>query len=77
MRFSDEKLVIVRDEAEEPAAVPHGDSYHDEIGYFVECCRTGVAPAQCPPQDSARAVRLALLLRESRENNGKEFKWQP
>ncbi len=77
LRFRDEKVTILRDEMEEPAAIPQGDPYHDEISYFVECCRTGAAPEQCPPQDSARAVKLATLLRESRESNGKELAWQP
>ena len=76
LRFRDEKLTILRDETEEPAAIPQGDPYHDEIGYFVDCCRTGAAPDRCPPQDSARAVRLASVLRTSRENNGEEVAWQ-
>ena len=77
LSFAGEKLNIMRDDTEEPAAIPQGDPYHDEIGYFVECCRTGAMPEQCPPQDSARAVRLATLLRTSRDSNGEEFAWQP
>ena len=76
LRFRDEELTIVRDGVEEPAPVPQHDPYHDEIGYFVECCRTGAPPEQCMPQDSARAVRLALLLRASRESGGKELTWE-
>ena len=76
LRFHDEQLTLVRDDVAEPVPVPQHDPYHDEIGYFVQCCRTGAPPDQCLPQDSARAVRLATLLRTSRDSNGKEFAWQ-
>lgn len=76
LRFDGDKLVRVDDGGEEIAPVPQHDPYHDEISYFVDCCRTGAAPEQCSPQDSARAVRLATLLRASRENNGEEMAWQ-
>ncbi len=77
LRFREEKLSLVRDGEEEPAAVPQHDPYGDEIRYFTECCRTGAAPEQCLPQDSARAVKLAVLLQRSRENKGEELGWQP
>ena len=51
---------------------PRSDEYRDEIHYFIECCRDNVTPAHCPPEDSARAVHIATLLRRSREQNGKE-----
>ena len=76
LRFRDEKLLLVTDGTEEPAAMLPTDPYYDEIAYFVACCRTGAAPERCPPQDSARAVRLATVLRASRENNGEEMAWQ-
>ena len=76
LRFSDEKLMLVQDGTAEPAAIPQHDPYHDEIAYFVTCCTTGTAPEQCMPQDSARAVRLAVLLRQSRDSNGEELTWQ-
>ena len=76
LRFREEKLLIATDGEEEPAPILPHDPYHDEIAYFVECCRTGAAPEQCLPQDSARAVRLATVLRASRENNGEEMAWQ-
>ena len=53
--------------------VPKADAYAAEIAYFVECCRENRAPVKCRPEDSARAVKMALLLRQSREENGK---WQ-
>jgi len=51
-----------------------GDAYDSEIGYFVECCRTGNAPERCPPEQSAQAVDLALLLKESRAKGGEPIK---
>ena len=50
-----------------------GDGYAAEMAYFVECCRTGKAPERCPPQESAQAVRIALLLRQSRALNGEQI----
>ncbi len=49
------------------------DPYAAEIAYFIECCRTGAAPALCPPRESAEAVRLMLLMQESRERNGQRL----
>ncbi len=53
---------------------PEGDAYDLEIGYFVECCRAGSAPERCPPEQSAQAVKLALLLKESRVKGGEPIK---
>jgi predicted dehydrogenase len=50
----------------EPAQVASGDGYVNEIAYFVDCCRRGQTPDRCSPADSARAVRLALLLKQAR-----------
>ncbi len=50
------------------------DAYDAEIAYFVECCRTGNKPELCPPRQSAEAVKLALLLKESRRNGGEPIK---
>ena len=47
------------------------DCYQAEIEYFLECCRTGIGPVLCPPESSARSVKLALLMLESRRRNGK------
>jgi predicted dehydrogenase len=51
-----------------------GDAYDAEIAYFVECCRNGRQPARCLPQESARAVKLALLLKQSRTAGGQLVK---
>ncbi len=52
---------------------PEGDAYDAEVNYFVECCQTGKQPERCPPQASAQAVKLALLLRKSRSSGGEEI----
>ena len=50
-----------------------GDGYDAEVTYFVECCREGKAPERCLPRESANAVRVALLLKESRAKNGEQI----
>lgn len=52
---------------------PAGDPYDLEILYFIGCCRTGQQPARCLPRESARAVKLALLLKESRAAGGQQL----
>jgi predicted dehydrogenase len=52
------------------------DGYAAEIDYFGECVRTGQAPARCMPEESARAVRLARMIRESRERGGERVLWK-
>jgi predicted dehydrogenase len=54
--------------------VTDGDAYETELVYFVECCRTRSQPERCMPEDSARAVKLALLLKQSREAGGEQLK---
>lgn len=53
---------------------PTGDAYETELAYFVECCRTNKQPDRCLPRDSARAVELALLLKQARSLEGKPLK---
>ncbi|MCU1293714.1 MAG: gfo/Idh/MocA family oxidoreductase, partial [Bryobacterales bacterium] len=50
------------------------DPYAAELAYFVECCRSGKTPTRCPPSDSAKAVEIALLLKQSREQEGAQLK---
>jgi predicted dehydrogenase len=57
----------------EPVPVAGGDGYRNEIAYFIQCCRDGAPPARCLPEDSARAVRLALLLKQARLEAGKRL----
>ena len=51
-------------------ASPSGDAYLAELSYFIDCCRTGSRPVECLPLESAKAVKIALLLRESRRQGG-------
>ncbi len=53
---------------------PGDDGYESEISYFVDCCLAGKKPDRCPPDDSARAVKLALLLKQSRSMGGEQIK---
>ena len=53
---------------------PEGHAYQAEVAYFVDCCCTGKKPELCPPQQSAEAVKLAFLLKESRRNGGEPIK---
>ena len=50
------------------------DPYETELAYFVECCRDNRKPERCMPQDSARAVKLALLMKQSRSLGGEPLK---
>jgi predicted dehydrogenase len=49
------------------------DGYADEVGYFVESCRNKRPPARCLPEDSARSVKLALALKQSRAEGGNQI----
>ncbi len=48
--------------------------YDAEIAYFVDCCRNNKRPERCLPQDSARALQIALTLKESRNSGGAQIK---
>lgn len=62
--------------ADEVIEIPEHDPYSDQIRYFVDCCQKNAAPELCLPQESAAAVRLANLVKTSRDSNGKEMAWQ-
>jgi predicted dehydrogenase len=51
-----------------------GDAYATELAYFVDCCRAHRQPERCMPEDSCRAVKLALLLKRSRAQRGEQLK---
>ena len=57
----------------EALAEPEVDWYGAEIEYFLECCRRGSRPTACPPEESARAVKLTLLMLESRNRKGEKL----
>ncbi len=52
----------------------NGDPYTAELAYFVQCCTTGQKPEICLPADSAKAVEIALLLKQSRQEGGAQLK---
>jgi predicted dehydrogenase len=54
--------------------VAQGGGYDAEIAYFVDCCRNNRRPEQCIPQDSARALRIALAFKASRDEGGAQVK---
>ncbi|MCL4793212.1 MAG: Gfo/Idh/MocA family oxidoreductase [Bryobacteraceae bacterium] len=58
------------DGSAEERVLSEKDGYEAEIEYFVECCRTGQAPARCTPESSAAAVELARIAAAAREKKG-------
>ncbi|HYP13390.1 MAG TPA: Gfo/Idh/MocA family oxidoreductase [Bryobacteraceae bacterium] len=52
------------------------DGYALELSYFADCCLNEQQPDFCPPEDSARAVQLAVLLLEARSRKGEKIPCQ-
>ncbi|MEO8131633.1 MAG: Gfo/Idh/MocA family oxidoreductase [Bryobacteraceae bacterium] len=52
--------------------LPEQDGFEAELAYFVDCCASGRKPDLCPPEESAAAVKLTLLMLESRKRNGEK-----
>jgi len=57
----------------EPLPLPEVDGYQAELEYFISCCQEGRAPAFCPPEESAIAVKLTRLIAEARERKGEKI----
>ena len=53
-----------------PLPLATTDGYAAEIAHFVECCRDRATPRQCPPEESALAVKFLRLLLEARQRPG-------
>jgi predicted dehydrogenase len=49
------------------------DAYESELAYFLGCCHNGEQPRRCLPEESAEAVRVALLLKQSRAKGGEQL----
>jgi len=61
------------DGRQHPLDVPDADGYRAELEYFLDCAAHGRKPLACPPEESAAAVKLALLMLESRARNGEKI----
>jgi predicted dehydrogenase len=53
--------------------LPPADGYRSELEYFLDCVVNRHRPTLCPPEESAEAVKLALLMLESRRANGERI----
>jgi predicted dehydrogenase len=73
LTFEEGKLRLNLRDAEEIIAIPEHQEYFEQMSYFIECCRNNTDPELCPPADSARAVKVATLLKASRDQDGKEL----
>lgn len=58
----------------ELVALEKRNAYAEEVHYFLDCCRNGTEPVKCLPADSAKAVKVALALKESRTKDGEQIK---
>lgn len=58
---------------EKQIVIPEHHEYTDQVAYFVKCCQMKAPPTLCPPEESSLAVKVALLLKESRNRNGEEI----
>ena len=61
------------DGQEHPLTLPDTDGYRAELEYFLQCATRGEKPLACPPEESAAAVKLVLLMLESRRRNGEKL----
>jgi hypothetical protein len=48
------------------------DPFRAEIEYFLDCCRNERRPEQCPPAESAAAVKVASLMVDARDKKGEK-----
>jgi hypothetical protein len=61
LRFAGGRLQLLRPPADSAEiALSQEDAYAAQLRYFIDCCREGHAPLECPPETSAQAVELAL-----------------
>jgi len=62
--------VYPRDSAMEELSVLDNDAYQAELQAFVNACIRGRYADECPPEDSALAISVALGMRKSCELGG-------
>ncbi len=53
--------------------IPEIDGYQAELVYFVDCCTGRRKPEFCPPEESAAAITLGLLIDQARYRNGEKI----
>ncbi len=70
LELTPEGLFLNEEWARHKVGSPKGDAYHEEAAYFVKCAAGGHRPELCLPEDSARAIELAILLKKSRAKGG-------
>jgi predicted dehydrogenase len=58
------------DGKKEPLEAGDADAYQSEIEYFLHCCQNNSQPELCPPDESAKAVKLTKLMTGARERQG-------
>jgi predicted dehydrogenase len=73
LTFQAGKLQLDRNGCVDLVEMPDSLGYREQMTYFVECCRSNSAPDLCPPAQSAEAVKIALLLKASRNQNGRKL----
>ncbi len=56
--------------ASETVEVKQGDGFQAELEAFIAACEAGRLAADCPPEASAWGARVALAMRDSREQKG-------
>jgi len=61
LHYADDHLQLLRPSAAPTEIVlPQEDPYATQLAYFLDCCRNGRDPLECPPESSAQAAELAL-----------------
>lgn len=58
----------------EAPSVEGKDGYQAELEYFLDCCRKGHPPAECPPEESSLAVKLTNFMVEARQRKGEKVR---
>jgi predicted dehydrogenase len=71
LTFEEGKLQLNLAGREQDVDIPEHLEHVEQMTYFIECCRNSTVPELCLPAESAQAVRLANLLKLSRDENGK------
>ncbi|HET8548015.1 MAG TPA: Gfo/Idh/MocA family oxidoreductase, partial [Bryobacteraceae bacterium] len=74
--MDDHTTVYERDGTARPLRKPGDDAFESELRYFVDCCRKNVHPERCRPEESAQAVKLAIMMRDVRARNGEKVPCQ-